>query len=340
MTVAHRLGTYEVAFLEPAEAERKLPGDALIVTDENVWAAWGKTFGKGRRVLVLPSGESTKSLSHFERCLKWLAEEGADRGATLVALGGGVIGDLAGFVASTYMRGIRYIQVPTTLVAQVDSSVGGKVAVDLPEGKNLVGAFYPPEEVLICPEVLLTLPWREFANGMAEVWKYGFILDADLVRALRHLRLTPQSAMLESVIRRCIQLKIEVVEQDESDTSGLRAVLNFGHTVGHALEKVLKYESLLHGEAVAIGMVAESKLGERLGVTARGTTEDITACLQLDGLPVTHDSLGLAETVGAMYADKKAEGGQLAFSLLTRIGECKLVKDVPRADVEAVMQAL
>lgn len=326
--------------MDPAEAARRLPVDALIVTDENVWTAWGKTFGGGRRVLQLPPGESTKSLAHFETCLKWLADCKADRGATLVALGGGVIGDLTGFVASTYMRGIRYVQVPTTLVAQVDSSVGGKVAVDLPEGKNLVGAFYPPEEVLVCPETLRTLSWREFANGMAEVWKYGFILDSELARALRHLRLTPQSAMLESVIRRCVQLKIDVVERDESDTAGLRAVLNFGHTVGHALEKVLNYESLLHGEAVAIGMVAESRLGERLGITPKGTSEDIAACLQLDGLPIRHASQTLPETVEAMYADKKAENGRLAFSLLTRIGECKLVKDVPRADVEAVMQAL
>lgn len=340
MTVAHRLGTYSIEFGKLTDAVGQIPADAWVITDENVRTAWGKEFPPTWTVKAVPPGESSKSMAVFEDCLRWLVQTKADRTSTLVALGGGVVGDLAGFVAATYMRGIEYIQVPTTVVAQVDSSVGGKVAIDLPEGKNLVGAFYPPRAVWICPEVLQTLSWREFANGMAEVWKYGFILDAELVRALRHLRLGPKASMLESVVRRCVQLKAEVVEQDESDTAGIRAVLNFGHTVGHALEKVLQYDGLLHGEAVAIGMVAEAFLGERLGFTAKGTAEDVEACLNLDGLPTRHPACPRPEVVDAMYSDKKTERGELAFSLIPRIGECKLVKSVPRADVEAVLRSL
>lgn len=338
MTVAHRLGSYDIEFGDFAAAIRDVPERPAVITDRNVLEAWGKSLPPEWPVLAVSPGESSKSLSVFEESLKWLAQIRADRSTTLIALGGGVVGDLAGFVAASYMRGISYVQIPTTLVAQVDSSVGGKVAVDLAEGKNLVGAFYPPKKVWICAETLSTLPWREFVNGLAEVWKYGFILDAELVRALRHLRLTPKAAMLESVIRRCVQLKAEIVEQDEDDTTGQRAVLNFGHTVGHALEKVLNYEALLHGEAVAVGMVAEARLGERLGVTPQGIAADIESCLHLDGLPIHHPALQGPDLVDAMLLDKKAEAGKLAFSLLTQMGACKLVKDVPRAEVEAALQ--
>lgn len=337
MTVSHRLGTYEIEFGNLADAIGQLPADAFVVTDSNVQEAWGHQWPSSWKVKAVPPGEASKSMACLEECLRWLVAERADRSAAIVAFGGGVVGDLAGFVAATYMRGIRYVQIPTSLVAQVDSSVGGKVAVDLPEGKNLVGAFYPPTEVWICLETLKTLPWREFANGMAEVWKYGFILDSELARALRHLRLNATSGMLDSVIRRCVQLKAEIVEQDESDSTGLRAVLNFGHTIGHALEKTLKYETLLHGEAVAIGMVVEARLGERLGFTAPGTADDIQACLKLDGLPIDHPALGDPQMLDAIASDKKTERGELAFSLIPRIGECKLVKSVPQADVEAVL---
>lgn len=340
ISVRHKLGSYSIQFTKLAEVWKSLPGPLYVLTDRNVASAWGKSIPPAAQVKIVDPGEASKSMGVYDSCLQWLVEAGADRGVTLVALGGGVIGDLGGFVASSYMRGIRYVQIPSTLLAQVDSSVGGKVAIDLPQGKNLVGAFYPPSEVYICPELLATLSWREFTNGLAEVWKYGFILDAELVLALRHMRLTSQSSLLESVIRRCVQLKADIVQRDELDISGLRAVLNFGHTVGHAIEKLSHYEGPLHGEAVAIGMVAEAKLGERLGVSAKGLTEEIESCLKLDGLPTRHELLQSPNLVEAMLSDKKTESGQLAFSLVTRVGECKLVRAVPRLEVEAALCAL
>jgi 3-dehydroquinate synthase len=265
-----------------------------------------------------------------------MAQAGCGRNTTLVAIGGGVIGDLGGFLAASYMRGIPYLQVPTTLLSQVDSSVGGKVGVDLPEGKNLVGAFYPPTAVAIPEDVLSHLPERHFANGMAEVLKYGFILDADFSDALNGDDLD-----LPATVRHCIQIKADVVQADEFERLGIRAKLNFGHTVGHALEQVLRYEHLLHGEAISIGMVAEALLGEQLGVTEPGTTDEVRTRLAKHGLPVEWKGLQESDLlIDAMGRDKKAVDGELAFSLLTKIGECKLVEKVPRSAVRAALQAL
>lgn len=340
ITVRTERGTYEIRFAKLSDALRALPPSAFFITDSNVQKAWGESLPQNRPVKVVPAGEQSKSLRIYEECLEWLAETKAPRDSTLIAFGGGVVGDLAGFVAATYMRGIACVHIPTTLLSQVDSSVGGKSGIDLPQGKNLVGAFHPPHRVFICLETLETLPWREFVNGMAEVWKYGFILDADLARGLQQHRLSATSPMLEGIVRQCIELKAKVVEEDERDVSGKRAILNFGHTVGHALEKVLNYDSLLHGEAISIGMVAEAKVGELLGISEKGTTETVAECLSLDGLPITHHALHDPSLIDAMYSDKKAEGGQLAFSLVTKIGECKLVREVPRTEVEAALCAL
>lgn len=340
ISVRTERNTYEIRFSSLAEAMQEIPSESFVITDANVHAAWGKAIPHDARTKVIQAGEQSKSIEVYQECLRWLADLKAPRNATIVALGGGVVGDLAGFVAATYMRGVPYVQIPTTLLSQVDSSVGGKTGIDLPQGKNLVGAFHPPKQVFICIETLETLPWREFANGMAEVWKYGFILDPDLVRALQHHRLSATSPMLEGIVRQCIGHKAAVVQEDERDITGKRAILNFGHTVGHALEQLDNYKSLLHGEAIAIGMVAEAKLGELLQITEEGTSQIVSDCLALDGLPTTCDALRDPSLVAAMYSDKKAEGGELAFSLLTKIGECKLVRAVPRREVEAALCAL
>lgn len=317
-----------------------LPADAAVITDQNVYELHRQWLNESS-TLVLPAGEETKNLATFAQCLEWLAERRFSRSTSIVALGGGVIGDLGGYVAASYMRGVPYIQVPTTLLAQVDSSVGGKVGVDLPQGKNLAGAFHPPQRVVISIDALKTLDQRQFANGMAEVWKYGFIADVELVDELANLSLDASHLQLEAVVRRCIRHKRAIVQADEYETNGIRATLNFGHTIGHAIEQYTNYRTYLHGEAISIGMVAECALGERLGITAAGTRESVREHLRLQGLPVQSDVLGnVADLIEVMKRDKKASRGELAFSLLTKVGECKLISGIPEADVAAVLGEL
>jgi 3-dehydroquinate synthase len=332
MTVEHSRGQYEIQFIPLAELARSLPDDAAIITDQNVFGL-NRDWLSGRQVLVLPAGEETKNLQAFGQCLEWLAQNRFSRSSAIVALGGGVIGDLAGFVAASYMRGVPYIQVPTTLLSQVDSSVGGKVGIDLPQGKNLAGAFHPPQRVVICIESLKTLDQRQFVNGMAEVWKYGFIADPELVEELAVMSLDPAHPQMEAVVRRCIRHKRDIVQADEYETNGLRATLNFGHTVGHAIEQYTGYRQYLHGEAISIGMAAEALLGERLGITALGTYQVVRDNLERQGLPVQSEVLQSADLIEVMKRDKKASRGELAFSLLTKVGECKLVSAIPEAEV-------
>ncbi len=330
IVVQHRAGQYPIEFLELAEVRRRLGQGHFGVTDENVARHWGGAIGDLLPTLVLPPGEPTKSFAMLERVARWLAQSGATRRSKVVAFGGGVIGDLAGLAAATYMRGVELIQVPTTLLAQVDSSVGGKVGIDLPEGKNLVGAFHAPTAVWIPLEVLSTLPKREFINGAAEVWKYAFAVDSALLSSLESHPIVPESPKLKEVIARCIDLKRQIVEQDERDERGIRAVLNFGHTIGHALERASNYESLLHGEAIAIGMAVEARIGEELELSPTGIADQIDRGLAAQGLPVRSELLEDGKSVlEAMRTDKKAEEGRLAFSLLTGLGACKLVTDVP-----------
>jgi 3-dehydroquinate synthase len=335
--IAHSSGSYEVLFASFSEAVDALPGDAFVVTDRNVAKLW-RVDGLASHAVV--PGEISKSVDTWKDILEWLADSGACRRSTVVALGGGVVGDLAGFVASAYMRGIPAIQIPTSLLAMVDSSVGGKVGIDLPQGKNLVGAFHPPTAVWICLETLSTLPQREFINGVSEVVKYGFILDPALQERLAKERLASGSVDLEQIVRRCVELKAEIVSQDEFETTGQRAILNFGHTVGHALERVTGYGPLLHGEAVAVGMLVEARLGQSLGITSADTVSEVERTLRTQGLPISHPSLHeTGEMLKAMAVDKKATKGRLAFSLLTGVGQCKLVQDVPSESVEAVLRA-
>jgi 3-dehydroquinate synthase len=316
--------------------EQALGGsDGLVITDRNVADAWPTVL---RDSIQISPGESAKALEPYGGLLRTLAQRKVQRSDRLVAVGGGVIGDLVGFVAASYMRGIRYTQVPTTLLAMVDSSVGGKVGIDLPEGKNLVGAFWPPSAVLVPLDALRTLSDRHFRNGMAEVWKYAFILEPGLCDKLARAPLTFASTELETIIARCITLKAGIVQDDEHDLKGRRAILNFGHTVGHAIEKETGYASVLHGEAIAIGMVAEAKLGEALGITPRGTSDRISRYLSADGLPVAFPNLAGPRMIEAMRLDKKVEGDGLAFSLLTDMGRCKLVTGVAESDVEAILK--
>lgn len=341
MLIRHHAGVYPVHFLSPNGLLADLPPASFLITDENVRVVLGDLIPPELASLTLTPGEGSKTLATYARCLEWLAATGASRRATVVALGGGVVGDLAGFVAASYMRGVKYLQIPTTLLAQVDSSVGGKVGVDLPNGKNMVGAFHAPVEVRIAVELLSLLPQRQFASGMAEVWKYGAIMDAELFEQLADVPLTPQSSGLADVVERCIELKAHVVEEDEFEITGRRAILNFGHTVAHALEILTGFGPLLHGEAVAIGMVVEARLGEQIGMTPAGTAETLTDVLTRQGLPTFHPMLEETDAMlAAMRRDKKAADGRLAFSLLTHIGGCKLVESVHEPAIRAVLSPI
>lgn len=339
MRIDHRNGSYDVGFVPLDEAFGALPADVRVITDSNVYTAYAQQLGAFPFVKVVNPGERSKSLATFGEVLSWLAQTKASRKTTICAVGGGVIGDLGGYVAASYMRGVPFYQIPTTLLSQVDSSVGGKVGIDLPEGKNLVGAFYPPMAVSISVEMLGTLPIREFNNGMAEVWKYGFIMDANLVETLASSNLSPTDLGIRAIVERCVGLKAQVVQADEFETKGLRATLNYGHTVGHAIEHHSGYGGMLHGEAISIGMVVEARLGELLGVTANGVADRVAGYLEKQGLPCTHPALQDEDgLLNAMYGDKKAVGGRLAFSLLSDIGQCKLIEGVSEASVRAALR--
>ncbi|HMS55530.1 MAG TPA: 3-dehydroquinate synthase [Fimbriimonadaceae bacterium] len=327
--VSHSRGTYQIRFDSVVSA---IQSDAALV-DEHVFKLWGSRLELTCPVYVVPAGETSKSINEFGRIQEFLAAVPVRRSGQIAVIGGGVTGDLGGFVASTYMRGIRYLQIPTTLLAMVDSSVGGKVAVDLDAGKNLVGSFYPPESVVIATEFLSTLPARQVKNGMAEAWKTAFIMDESL------LPLCEKPGDYQDLVSRCVTHKRTVVMEDEFEVTGRRAILNFGHTIGHAIEAATGYESLLHGEAVAIGMSLEALLGERMGVTQEGTAEFVTEKLQLAGFELDNPCKGRTEhLIELMKRDKKATRAGLSFAFLERIGACKLVHDVPETLVREVME--
>lgn len=307
---------------------------AAVISDSNVFPIYGeralaslREAGFAPSSFVFPAGEGSKQLSTVGDMLGFLAQQGLTRSDFLVALGGGVTGDMAGFAAACYLRGVSFVQVPTSLLAQVDSSVGGKTAVDLPQGKNLAGAFHQPSLVLIDPDTLGTLPPLFFSDGMGEVIKYGCIRSRALFETLRDAAdLAPQ---MESILFSCVDCKREIVEHDEFDT-GERMVLNFGHTLGHALEKAHGYTGLTHGAAVGIGMVLIARLGEHMGLTEDGTAEQIASLLEKYGLPVS-DSAPLDQIVEATALDKKGLGGDLRIVLLHTIGD-SFVHRLPRAE--------
>ena len=290
---------------------------------------------------LIPAGERSKNLKTIGLLYEEFLEAKLDRKSLVVAIGGGVLGDMVGFAAATYLRGIDFVQVPTTLLAQVDSSVGGKTGVDLRQGKNLVGAFHQPRSVLIDPDTLDTLPDRELRSGMAEVLKYGIIYDTNLFDQLekqmpRLLHLDKDG--LKKVIARSCEIKADIISQDETE-QGLRAILNFGHTIGHALEAETAYRTYKHGEAIAIGMAVESRIGEIAGVTEAGTTERITAALRAAGLPTRWPSgISADRILQTAQTDKKTVSGKLHFALCRRIGECFVSNAITDAMVREALR--
>ncbi|MEK7435843.1 MAG: 3-dehydroquinate synthase [Pseudomonadota bacterium] len=291
--------------------------------------------------IVLEDGERYKDWATLNRIYDALLEHRCDRKTALIALGGGVIGDLAGFAAATYMRGIPFIQVPTTLLAQVDSSIGGKTGINHPLGKNMIGAFYQPRVVLADTAALASLPPRELSAGLAEVIKHGLIRDDEFVAWLEQnveqLRACDPDALAHAV-RRCCEIKAAVVAEDERET-GVRALLNFGHTFGHAIESSLGYGNWLHGEAVAAGMVMAADLSRRMGFIEQADLDRSVALLKRAGLPTTQPGILPARLLELMALDKKTEGGQLRFVLLDRIGAASLRADVPAALLQETMAA-
>ncbi len=319
----------------------------VLITDENLERLHLDRLATGLaaselevHVLVIPPGETLKSVETANTLWETMLEVHADRSSVVLAFGGGVIGDLAGFVAATFARGLRLIQIPTTLLAQVDSSVGGKTGVNLPGGKNLVGAFWQPRGVLIDTEVLTTLPEREYCSGLAEIVKYGAILDPELFAQLEKSTerlLSMDHATLRAIIRRSCQLKAEVVIADEQETTGRRAILNYGHTFAHAFETLTGYSQLLHGEAVAIGMDCAARLAERLGRVDESFVLRQRRLLTDLGLPVAVPDLNPESVLEVMARDKKVSYGKLRFILPTGLGHGELVGDVPQRDVQAVL---
>jgi 3-dehydroquinate synthase len=325
----------------------KLGRRGVIITDTNVESryagvlcdALGKS-GCTAEVLSVPAGEASKSLRQANRLFEKLPSLGLDRHSFLIALGGGVVGDLAGYVAACYLRGIALVQIPTSLLAQVDSSVGGKTGVNLPQGKNLVGAFYQPKLVLADTDTLGTLPERELRSGFAEVIKHGAIRDTAffewLEREFKRV-LALDSEAVAHVVRRCCEIKAEVVSADERE-SGLRGILNFGHTVGHAMETLSEYVGLLHGEAIAMGMCCAARLSITRSGLSEGEAKRLDDLIAASGLPTRlGDSFKLEELLAATRLDKKARDGKLRFVLLKRLGEATISDAVTDADIVEVV---
>jgi len=337
-------GSGLIASLSPRieRVHGKLPRRVFVLTSAPIWALWHesflRSFAEPPIALFLAPGEEHKTLKSVEELARQMARAGGDRGSLLIAFGGGIVGDVGGFLASIYMRGIPYIQVPTTLLAQVDSSVGGKTGVNLPEGKNLVGAFYQPRAVFADIDLLATLPERELKAGLMESVKAGIIRDRALVRFMEeHSRevLRRESKALEKVIAATIRMKAEVVNRDERE-SGVRMILNFGHTVGHALEQATHYKLLLHGEAVGWGMVAALHLARQRGTISRGQFERLENLIHLYG-PLPALKLRASKVVAATGGDKKNVGGVRRFVLPVGIGDAGVVEDVTAAELEAAV---
>jgi shikimate kinase/3-dehydroquinate synthase len=333
-----------------------LSGTATIVSDENVFSLYGskvegilKDAGFAVNPFAVPPGEETKSMDYAIKIYDFLVGHRAERDHIIVALGGGVVGDLAGFVAATFLRGMPWVQVPTSLVAMVDASIGGKVGVNHPEGKNLIGAFYQPNLVLADCQTLTTLPRRELTSGWAEVIKHGLILEKEFFEFLesnvsRLTKLEPE--LLTQAIARSTAIKGQVVSQDEKEREGKRTILNYGHTIGHGLEAATGYKRFLHGEAVAIGMVGAAKLSQRLGLLPSAAAERQQAVLQKFGLPTSlrvkrgELKLDLARISKAMELDKKVRGKAIRWVLLQDIGKAVIRSDVPQEDVLTVIREM
>ncbi len=327
-------------------------GKVALITDSRVRDIWAESLliylreaGIKAELFSFPEGEASKNMDTVVSLAREMLRAGFDRKDMVLACGGGVVGDVAGFLASIYLRGIPFVQVPTTLLAQVDSSVGGKTGVDLPEGKNLLGTFYQPLRVYIDPDVLSTLPEKELKNGMAEVVKYGCILDKEFFDFLEQKGSTlyslPQEEIVHIIYESC-RLKAEVVSKDEKE-GGLRRILNFGHTIGHAIEAELNYE-VPHGLAVAVGMAVEARLSEKVGVGKKGVAERVIELLKKLELPfrLSHlaPSLEPEKLLPHLSKDKKVWKGKLTIVLLEDIGKAVFYKDPPRELIKEVLEEL
>ncbi len=326
----------------------KVQGPVAIISDNSVAALFAKrvehpltTMGLSPFRLTVPVGETSKSMEQMAKLLSQMADKKVPRTGTVIGLGGGVVGDLAGFVAATYLRGINFVQVPTSLLAMVDSSVGGKTGVNLPEGKNLVGAFYQPKVVIADLDMLKTLPANEFAAGMAEVIKYGAIKDRVLFdRVAKGVK--PDDADLEEIVEKCVAIKARIVENDEFEAKGQRALLNFGHTIGHAIEKATGYKTYLHGEAIALGMRAAAWLSVWQAGLPESEARRIEAVLIANHLPVILKAEVDSEAIlSALGNDKKvAADGKNKWVLLKQVGQSLSGQDVPEQSVQDAIDLL
>lgn len=306
---------------------------AVIITDKNVEKLYMETLknsllesGFTVKIISIEPGEKSKSLTTLEKVYGKLCDFQIRRKDIIVSLGGGVVGDLSGFAASTYLRGINYIQVPTSLLAQVDSSIGGKVAVDLLWGKNLVGSFYHPDAVFIDPDVLLSLNGKFFSDGMGEVIKYGFIKDKSILELLDSCKNKEEVLKyIEDIIYKCCSIKKELVEKDERDL-GERMMLNFGHTLAHGIEKYYNYDKYSHGEAVAIGMAHMTNITERMDITKKGTYDYMKSILTKYGLPVNIPDIDKQALVNSIALDKKSSGDRINIIIIEEAGVCRIIK--------------
>lgn len=309
----------------------------VLVSDTNVYPIYGddvksslEAEGYDVYTYIFEAGEASKTTKTVIDMVEFMAQNELTREDGVVALGGGVCGDMAGFAAAIFLRGIKFVQIPTSLLAQVDSSVGGKTAVDLPQGKNLCGAFHQPSLVIIDPNVLDTLTEHYFADGMGEVIKYGCIKSETLFNRLENEN--PKD-FIDDLIFECVDIKRQVVENDEKE-HGERALLNFGHTCGHAIEKLWNFETVSHGEAVGIGMVMITRVSENIGITEKGTTDRIINVLKKNGMKI-EDTHSISEIVGAMNADKKRTGNGIKFAMLNSIGD-SFIKPVENEDIKKI----
>jgi shikimate kinase/3-dehydroquinate synthase len=325
------------------------PQVAYVITDEGVYHQARRAqvameaAGIPTHIMLIPPGERSKTLEMAQRIYEWLAQRKAERGHLVVAVGGGVVGDLAGFVAATFLRGMPFAQVPTSMLAMMDAAIGGKVAVDLPQGKNLVGAFYQPRFVLADVSTLQTLPRRELTSGWAEAIKHGLILDEGLLAAFESQRdaiqaLEPEVAT--DIIRRSVAIKADVVSQDERETLGVRVLLNYGHTIGHALEAATGYGRFLHGEAVSIGMMGAAYISQAMGMLSTEEVERQRALLDSFGLPLSCGGVDIAVVSEAMRSDKKTSGRAIRWVLLDGIGRAVTRNDVPPELVQDILRRL
>ncbi len=324
------------------QAVGRMPRRVFVLTSPEIWALWGhsveRSFRESPIVLFLPPGEEHKTMKHVERLTREMVRAGGDRGSLLIAFGGGIVGDVGGFVAAIFMRGIPFVQAPTTFLAQVDSSVGGKVGVNLPEGKNLVGNFLQPRAVFAETGVLGTLPERELRAGLMESVKAGIIRDRALVRFMEQNAdaiLNREPKALERVIAASVRMKADVVRRDERE-SGPRMILNFGHTVGHALEQTTRYQVMLHGEAVAWGMVAALAVARRRGAITGAQMERMEKLVYRYG-PLPALKVSAARVLAATGSDKKNVGGVRRFVLPVGIGDASVVEDVTGEELKAAI---